>query len=102
MGKSLNRYIPFCSANQLITYLTLRGLSDAQIRLISGREDWKSVSILTGRGPTGVSGGPSGVSAFNEYPTMPEITILWEFWYLCWNLTLSKKNSAGFLFVWPG
>jgi hypothetical protein len=41
MGKSLNRYIPFCSANQLITYLTLQGLSDAQIRLISGREDWK-------------------------------------------------------------
>jgi hypothetical protein len=57
MGKSLNRYIPFCSANQLIIYLTLRGLSDAQIRLISGREDWKSVSILTGRGPNRRIGG---------------------------------------------
>ena len=76
MRKSLNRYIPICSANQMITYLISRGLSDAQMQQLSGREDWKSVSILTGRGPTGVSGGPSGVSAFNEYPTMPEITIL--------------------------
>ena len=31
----------------MITYLTSRGLSDAQIQLISGREDWKSASILT-------------------------------------------------------
>ncbi len=31
MRKSLNRYIPICSANQMITYLISRGLSDAQI-----------------------------------------------------------------------
>jgi hypothetical protein len=31
----------------MITYLISRGLSDAQIRWISGREHWKSVSILT-------------------------------------------------------
>jgi len=47
MRKSLNRYIPICSANQMITYLISRGLSDAQIQRLSGREDWKSVSILT-------------------------------------------------------
>jgi uncharacterized protein YutE (UPF0331/DUF86 family) len=46
MRKSLNRYIPICSANQMITYLISRGLSDAQIQRLSGREDWKSVSIL--------------------------------------------------------
>jgi hypothetical protein len=37
MRKSLNRYIPICSANQMITYLISRRLSDAQIRRISGR-----------------------------------------------------------------
>ena len=47
MRKSLNRYIPICSANQMITYLISRDLSDAQIQQLSGREDWKSVSILT-------------------------------------------------------
>jgi hypothetical protein len=57
MRKSLNRDIPIGSANQMITYLISRRLSDAQIQRISGREDWKSVSILTGRGRTGVSGG---------------------------------------------
>ena len=46
MRKSLNRYIPVRSANQMITYLISRGLSDAQIQQLSGREDWKSVSIL--------------------------------------------------------
>jgi hypothetical protein len=76
MRKSLNRYIPICSANQMITYLISRGLSDAQIRRISGREDWKSVSILTGRCRTGVSGGRPECQHFNRYPTMPETTIL--------------------------
>jgi hypothetical protein len=31
----------------MITYLISRGLSDAQMQQLSGREDWKSVSILT-------------------------------------------------------
>jgi hypothetical protein len=76
MRKSLNRYIPICSANQMITYLISRRLSDAQIQRISGREDWKSVSILTGRCRTGVSGGPPECQHFKRYPTMPETTIL--------------------------
>jgi hypothetical protein len=46
-AKITQPYIPICSANQMITYLISRGLSDAQIQKLSGREDWKSVSILT-------------------------------------------------------
>ena len=56
--------------------LISRRLSDAQIQRISGREDWKSVSILTGRCRTGVSGGPPECQHFKRYPTMPETTIL--------------------------
>src|SRR5260370_19566645 len=46
---------PHLFRHQTITYLTSRDLSDAHIRLISGREYWKSVSLLTGPGRTGPS-----------------------------------------------
>jgi hypothetical protein len=60
----------------MITYLTSRGLSDAQIQLISGHESKKSLEIYQhlslGAVQQAYQEGCPGGSATNRHPTMPE------------------------------
>ena len=56
MGHRLQQFLPFTQPlrphlfrHQMLTYLTSKGLTDAQIQLISGHESKKNLDIVSGR-----------------------------------------------------
>jgi hypothetical protein len=71
---------PHLLRHQMLTYLTSKGLTDAQIQLISGHESKKSLGVYQHL---------SLESVDKAYPACgPECgdlrRFLWDFTYLCW------------------
>ena len=78
----------------MLTYLTTKGLSDAQIQLISGHESKKSLEVYQHLSIESVD------KAYQDAVQSVGKRFLWDFAYLCWAnpLALSRGgNSCGFL-----
>src|SRR5450755_3613916 len=80
---------PHLFRHQMLTYLTAKGLTDAQIQLISGHESKKSLEVYQHLSLESVDkayqhavqtvGICCGARSIQQF--------LWDITYLCWNLT---------------
>ena len=83
---------PHLSRHQMLTYLTSKGLSDAQIQLISGHESKKSLEVYQHLSLESVDKGVPGCG-----PERGDLKrFLWDFTYLCWaNPTVKDSVYVG-------
>ena len=72
---------PHLFRHQMLTYLTSKGLSDAQIQLISGHESKKSLEVYQHLSLKSVDKAPG---CGPERGDLNLKGFLWDFTYLCW------------------